>query len=67
MHVGDRARLAGEIEVLTDRAAEELGLERIGRLMVERHEIGDRVPAHDAGHRRRAGNERGQTGKEAAG
>ena len=53
--------------MLADRAAEEVSLERIGRLLVERQQIGDRVPAHDARHRRDVGNERRQGGEEPAG
>ena len=50
--VGHRTGRDGEVPMLADRATEQVSLERVGRLLVERQQIRDRVPAHDARHRR---------------
>ena len=46
--VTDRAGRPRHLDVLTDRPAEQAGLERVGRRLVEGQEIRHRVPANDA-------------------
>jgi hypothetical protein len=54
------------VEVLTDRAAQQVGLEGVGGVVVERGEVGDRVPADDAGHRGGVGDQRCERSQVAA-
>jgi hypothetical protein len=60
MDVRHRARRPGRVEVLADGTAQQVGLEAVGGGVVERRQVGDRVPAHDPGDRRCIRVERGQ-------
>ena len=65
-HVRDGARGAGELEVLPDRTTEEMRLEVVGRLEVEREEVAHRVPDDRGAHPGRRRHQRGKRRERAA-
>ena len=53
--------------MLTDRPAEQVGLEGVVGCVLERGQVGDRVPADHTGDRGRAGDQRGERTQETTG